>query len=155
MQQSSKPYRALLCLKNEQICKPIHQYLTQIKADKVVYAHNNRDASRRLSEDSYNFFIIGSEFPELGGIDFSRFIRLGDGEMAEAPIIMLMYEPDRKKVLAAIDAGINEIIVPPFSVAKIKDRIEHMNAHPRPFVRTDNYSGPARRGTDDLSYVSV
>lgn len=152
---TQRPYKALLCLKNEQICKPIHQFFTQEKAERVVYAHNNRDAIQRMSEYEFNFFIIGSEFPSLGGIDFSRFIRLGDGKMAEAPIMMFMQDPNQKKVLAAINAGINEIIVPPFTITTLNNRMKHIIKKPRPFVRTDSYSGPARSGTDDLNYLAA
>ena len=144
--------RVLLCFNNEQICKPIHQFFTQAKAERVVYAHNNGEASQKMNERPFNLFIIENDFPTLGGSEFSRFIRLGDGEMAEAPIIMFMYEPSRENVIAAINAGVNEIIGPPFTVSSLQKYIEHVMSNPRPFVRTEKYSGPARPGTDDLSY---
>ena len=144
----------LLCLTYEQVCKSLHQFFSQEKANRVVYAHDNGEATRKMTEQSFDLFVIDSDFPSFGGIELSQFIRLGDGNMAEAPIIMFMHEPSRTKVISAINAGINEIIVPPFSVTSLKRHLDHLSSNPRPFVRTNNYSGPVRVGTNDINYAS-
>ena len=101
-----------------------------------------------MNEQPFNLFIIDSDFPTLGGIVFSRFIRLCYGEVSEAPISMFMHEPSLDKVKAAINAGVNEIIAPPFTVSSLNKYIEHVFKNPRPFIRTDKYIGPARVGMD-------
>ena len=152
---SLEDYKVLLCFENEHICKPVKQFFNQRKAQQVTFAYNNCEAAAHMNKQQFNLFIIDCDFPTLGGTEFSRFIRLCDGEMSEAPIIMYMGEPSLEKVKIAINAGINEILGPPFTVSALKKYIEHVTRKPRPFIRTENYIGPARLGSDDLDYLSV
>lgn len=145
--------RVLLCFENEQMSKPVQQFFNQRKVERVTFAYNNGEAAAQMNKHQFNLFIIDCDFPTLSGTEFSRFIRLCDGEMSEAPIIMYMGEPNLKKVKAAIDAGVNEILGPPFTVSSLKKYIEHVARKPRPFIRTENYIGPARLGSDDLDYL--
>ena len=147
--------KVLICFENEHISKPVQQFFNQRKAEQVISAYNNGEAAAHVNKHRFNLFIIDCDFPTLGGTEFSRFIRLCDGEMSEAPIIMYMGEPNLKKVKAAIDAGVNEILGPPFTVSSLKKYIEHVARKPRPFIRTESYIGPARLGSDDLNHLSA
>lgn len=148
-------YRVLLCFENEQISKPVQQFFIQRKAQQVTFAYNNGEAVAHMNKHQFNLFVIDYDFPTLSGIEFSRFIRLCDGEVSEAPIIMYMGAPSLDKVKAAINAGINEILGPPFTVSALKKYIERVTLKPKPFIRTESYIGPARQGSEDLSYVSA
>lgn len=145
----------LLCFENKQISKPVKQFFNQQKVSQVTFAFNNGEAAAQINKHQFNLFIIDYDFPTLGGTEFSRFIRLCDGEMSEAPIIMYMGEPSLDKVKTAINAGINEILGPPFTVASLSKYIERVTQKPRPFIRTENYIGPARLGSNDLNHLSA
>lgn len=148
-------YSVLLCFENKQISKPVKQFFNQRKVKQVTFAYNNGEAAAQMNKQHFNLFIIDYDFPTLGGTEFSRFIRLCDGETSEAPIIMYMGEPSLDKVKTAINAGINEILGPPFTVSSLKKYIDRVTEKPRPFIRTEHYIGPARLGSDDLDYLSA
>lgn len=148
-------YSVLLCFENKQISKPVKQFFNQQKVQQVTFAFNNGEAAAHMNKHQFNLFIIDDDFPTLGGTEFSRFIRLCNGDMSEAPIIMYMGEPSLNKVKIAINAGINEILGPPFTVSSLKKYVERVTRKPRPFIRTEHYIGPARLGSDDLDYLSA
>lgn len=134
----------MLALKNEQAAASLKDILLRNQVG-VYAASNNRDAVEQMLSHAYNVIVIDEYFPDLGGIDFCRFLRLTNSIMAVAPIIFGLYEPDQKKVLAARDAGATKIAVMPFSGASLLKAIETAWADPRPIVQDTSYNGPDRR----------
>lgn len=61
------------------------------------------------------------------------------------PIIMMSGHVSVEDVLAARDAGINELLAKPLTAKALFQRIYQVIEHPRPFVMTDEYFGPDRR----------
>ncbi|MFC4348947.1 response regulator [Kordiimonas lipolytica] len=106
---------------------------------------NNRDAVEMMLDHSYNMLVIDEHFPDLGGIDFCRFLRLTNSPMAVAPVIFGIHEPNQKKVIAARDAGATKIAVMPFSGASLIKAMEDAANDPRPIIQDTSYNGPDRR----------
>lgn len=61
------------------------------------------------------------------------------------PIIMMMDTVDKKSVLEARDAGVNEILLRPVDAEEFCQRLISIIDHPRMFVTADTYKGPCRR----------
>lgn len=134
----------LLALKNTQAAESLKDILMRQQIS-VFAAANNRDAVEKMLDHSYNLIVIDEYFPDLGGIDFCRFLRLTNSPMAVAPIIFGLYEPDQKKVLQARDAGATKLVVMPFSAASLMKAIEAAAMDPRAIVQHTSYNGPDRR----------
>jgi two-component system chemotaxis response regulator CheY len=73
-----------------------------------------------------------------------------DSKNPYLPIIMMTGFADRPRVCEARDAGVTEMVVKPVTARSVIDRLTAVVFHPRPFVRTEDYFGPRRRGIDDL-----
>jgi len=58
---------------------------------------------------------------------------------------MVTGHTERHHIEAARDAGVNEILAKPITVAGLTQRIEEIVLRPRPFLRTASYIGPCRR----------
>jgi DNA-binding response OmpR family regulator len=58
---------------------------------------------------------------------------------------MLTGHSERKRVLAARDAGVTEFLAKPISANSLYHRIANVVANPRPFIKTETYFGPDRR----------
>jgi two-component system, chemotaxis family, chemotaxis protein CheY len=58
---------------------------------------------------------------------------------------MLTSHAEEPWVIEAKNAGIHEYLVKPATGGAILARLASVVNNPRPFVRTDNYFGPARR----------
>jgi two-component system chemotaxis response regulator CheY len=66
---------------------------------------------------------------------------------------MLTGHSEKKRVMAARDAGITEIMVKPISAKALYQRILNVVANPRAFIRTKSYFGPDRRRSVSSNYV--
>lgn len=134
----------LLALANEQAAASLKGILLRQQFG-VFAAQDNRDAVQQMQSSIYNVLVIDEKFPELGGLDFCRFIRLTATPMAVAPIVFGIHEPNQEKVIQARDAGATKIAVMPFSGATLLKAIEAAAADPRPIVQHTSYNGPDRR----------
>lgn len=61
------------------------------------------------------------------------------------PIILATATVTRERVRAALDAGVNEILVLPPSAKALETRLREIIERPRKFVRGEGYFGPDRR----------
>ncbi len=64
------------------------------------------------------------------------------------PIIMMTGFSQKKRVIRARDAGINEFLVKPFSAKTLYRKIENVIEQPREFIRSSDFFGPCRRRHD-------
>src|SRR6266436_2558126 len=98
--------------------------------------------------------IIDWAMPSFDGLEFARMIRQPDTNASPfTPIIMLTGHSERRRVMAARDAGVTEFMVKPISVGALHQRIFTIVAYPRRFIRTKTYFGPDRRRNSGQSYT--
>src|SRR4051812_33294990 len=92
--------------------------------------------------------------PIFDGLELAQMLRQpGATSNPFVPIIMLTGHSEKKRVMAARDAGITEFMVKPVSPKALYQRILTVIANPRPFIRTKTYFGPDRRRNTNSSYV--
>jgi DNA-binding response OmpR family regulator len=70
-------------------------------------------------------------------------------------IIMLTGHSEKKRVVAARDAGVTEFLAKPISAKALYQRIVNIVVNPRPFIKTRSYFGPDRRRNVNLNYAGV
>jgi two-component system, chemotaxis family, chemotaxis protein CheY len=104
--------------------------------------------------DAYMDVVITDYAMEpLDGLDFTRLIRTAkDSRHPETPVILMTGHADRETVIAARDAGANEILVKPVSAKSVIQRLIAVIDQPRAFVRAPKYSGPDRRRRADPAF---
>src|SRR5205814_7236960 len=84
--------------------------------------------------------------PIFDGLELTQMIRQpGANNNPYVPIIMLTGHSEKKRVIAARDAGVTEFLAKPISAKGLYQRILNVVANPRPFIRTRTYFGPDRR----------
>ena len=92
--------------------------------------------------------------PIFDGIELTQMIRQpGANANPFVPIIMLTGHSEKKRIVAARDAGVTEFLAKPLSARALYQRIVNVVANPRPFVRTKTYFGPDRRRNANASYT--
>jgi two-component system, chemotaxis family, chemotaxis protein CheY len=137
--------RALVALSNKQLAEYVWHFLKDNGAENVQIVHNSKDALSRLRDFEFTHFFVGHHLEECGGPDFARFVRMSDGAVGEAPIILIMSNPDREKVIDSRDSGVSEIMSIPFTGRQLEERLGHINTKPKEFIRTTSFIGPNRR----------
>jgi two-component system chemotaxis response regulator CheY len=92
--------------------------------------------------------------PIFDGLELTQMIRQpGANSNPYVPIIMLTGHSEKKRVIAARDAGVTEFLAKPISAKALYGRVLNVVANPRPFIRTKTYFGPDRRRNANPNYA--
>jgi two-component system, chemotaxis family, chemotaxis protein CheY len=93
-----------------------------------------------------DIIIVDLNMDPIDGLEFTKMMRTADDSPSPfVPIIMMTGHTERSKVVAARDAGINELVAKPISAKTLLERIVAVIDRPRAFVKAPLYTGPCRR----------
>ncbi|MBT3809321.1 MAG: response regulator [Rhodospirillaceae bacterium] len=82
----------------------------------------------------------------LNGLEFTRMLRDDPTHPAtRVPVLMITGHSEKQHVESARDAGVTEFLAKPVTVKGVGARLNSLLANPRPFVRTQTFTGPDRR----------
>jgi two-component system chemotaxis response regulator CheY len=143
--------RVLLVDDNPHMRAIVASILKGVGVCQVREAQDGADGLQALRSWPADLAIVDFQMQPLDGANFTRMVRGSpDSQNIYLPIIMMTGFADRSRVFEARDAGVTEMIAKPITARAILNRIEAVIMRPRPFVRTADYFGPARRGIDDV-----
>ena len=145
----------LIAMQNRQLGEFIRKVLRDGGAENIQRAIEVPHALKLMRSKNVNLFFVDYDFSEHGGPDFVKFIRLTDGDMSEAPVVMILPQPSKKTVMECRDAGVNEILALPVTGNLVESRLKHIYAQPKPFIRSASYIGPCRRREQMKAYHGV
>ena len=98
--------------------------LQRIGYSETVEAGDGQDALN-VFDGSIQFVITDWNMPNMSGIDFARALRARpDGKFV--PILMVTTRSMREDILAAVEAGVNNYILKPFTPPTLKEKIEQV-----------------------------
>ncbi len=137
--------QALVAHPNPQLAAYLRQYLREKGFGTTVVANHSTHAVKNLNRLKTRLVLVDYDLMEFGGADFVRFVRLCEAPLQEAAVCVTMAKPNRDKVMAARDAGANEIIALPLTHAALEKKVTNALENPAPFIRHPAYTGPCRR----------
>ena len=135
----------LLALSNSQAAEAFKPILRSNGVGRAVAVGSNIDALAILKEMNFNMLVVDDRFPDLGGYDFCRFIRLTNINVSVSPIILGIHGPDQQSVLRARDVGASKIVAMPLNGQSLIKAVSSTLAEMKPIVQTSAYNGPDRR----------
>lgn len=143
-------YEALIAHPNRQLTAFMRQFLRDKGFGSIIQATGSRDAVKRLKRNKTRLLIVDYDLPDFGGADFGgadfvKFVRICEGPLSEAAVCIVISKPNRQKVLAARDAGANEVFALPLTLNAAEQKITRALEDPAPFIRVPTYTGPCRR----------
>ncbi len=98
--------------------------LQRIGYTQTVEAGDGEEALCHFNS-SIQFVITDWNMPNMSGIDFARALRARpDGK--QVPILMVTTRSMREDILAAVEAGVNNYILKPFTPPTLKEKIEQV-----------------------------
>lgn len=97
--------------------------LEQIGIRKVTEAKNGNQALERMQAQKFDLVISDWNMDGMDGLDLLKVIR-ADPLQKKTPFIMATGEQSKEQVKQAIDAGVNNYVVKPYSAKVLKDKIE-------------------------------
>ena len=98
--------------------------LQRIGYSETVEAGDGQEALNAF-DASVQFVITDWNMPNMSGIDFARALRArADGK--HVPILMVTTRSMREDILAAVEAGVNNYILKPFTPPTLKEKIDQV-----------------------------
>ena len=126
----------LLALSNSQAAEAFKPILRSHGIGRAVAVDSNVDALTTLKELNFNMLVVDDRFPNLGGFDFCRFIRLTNVNVSVAPIILGIHGPDQQSVLNARDVGASKIVAMPLTAQTLIKAVSGALAEMKPIVQS-------------------
>jgi two-component system chemotaxis response regulator CheY len=96
--------------------------LQRIGYTDVVEAVDGRDALTYFDE-SISFIITDWNMPQMSGLDFARAVRANPVGQT-VPILMVTTRGAREDIVTAVEAGVNNYILKPFTPSVLKEKID-------------------------------
>lgn len=96
--------------------------LQRIGYTDVVEAEDGLEALERF-DGSIGFVITDWNMPRMTGIDFARTLR---SQKSAVPILMVTTRSVREDIVTAVEAGVNNYIVKPFTPQVLKEKIDQI-----------------------------
>ena len=96
--------------------------LQRIGFNETVEAADGVEALAKY-DDSISFVITDWNMPNMSGTEFTKALRLrADGK--DVPVLMVTARSVRDDILVAMEAGVNNYIVKPFTPQVLKEKID-------------------------------
>lgn len=100
--------------------------LQRIGYNDAVEANDGKDALDKF-DASIGFVITDWNMPNMSGIEFARAIR-ANPVGGTVPILMVTTRGAREDIVAAVEAGVNNYILKPFTPSVLKEKIDRLIA---------------------------
>jgi len=126
--------------------KVVRTLLMSIGVRAIYEAADGPSGLEHIRSMAPDVVILDWEMPGLDGAGFVRMVRSPDTfPFPDIPIIMLTGHGERRRVIEAVQIGVNEFLLKPVSSKALQDRLVSVLAKPRPLVKSGNYYGPTPR----------
>jgi len=96
--------------------------LARIGYKDVVQADNGKTGLEQLAAGGVDVIITDWNMPEMDGLEFVKRVRAS--EWNEIPILMVTTNAAKEDIVEALQAGVNNYVVKPFTPETLKDKIE-------------------------------
>jgi len=101
--------------------KIILRSLQSVGITDVVEAADGSEAVNLFAPDNFDMVLTDWNMPGKTGLEVVQDIRKQDTKI---PIIMVTTEAEKGRVLAAIQAGVSDYLVKPFTADTLKEKLE-------------------------------
>lgn len=101
----------------------IKNLLRQIGYASVEEAEDGSQAYSKLKGGGFGFVVSDWNMPNMDGLELLKRIR-SDEELKDLPVLMVTAEAEKEKVVTAIQAGVNNYVVKPFTGEVLKEKMD-------------------------------
>jgi two-component system chemotaxis response regulator CheY len=100
----------------------VKNIMKQLGFTNVEEAENGQDALDKLKADTFGFVISDWNMPVMTGIQLLRAIR-ADEKLKAIPVLMVTAEAQKENLIEAIQAGVSNYIVKPFTAEVLQEKM--------------------------------
>lgn len=100
----------------------VKNILKQLGFSNMDEAENGQEALQKLRADAFGFVVSDWNMPVMPGIEMLRAIR-ADEKLKHIPVLMVTAEAQKENLIEAIQAGVNNYVVKPFTAETMQEKI--------------------------------
>lgn len=97
--------------------------LKQLGFENIEEAEDGNDAFAKLQKGGYGFVVSDWNMPNLDGLGLLKKIR-ADATLKDLPVMLVTAEAEKDMVVEAIQAGVNNYVVKPFTAEIFKSKMD-------------------------------
>jgi len=101
----------------------VKNLLKQLGYENIEEAEDGAQAYSKLKNGGFGFVVSDWNMPNVDGLELLKKVR-SDPEIKDLPILMVTAEAEKEKVITAIQAGVNNYIVKPFTGEVLKEKMD-------------------------------
>ncbi len=97
--------------------------LRQIGFTNISEADDGKDALNMLKKKKFDLILCDWNMPEMPGIELLKRVRADDG-LKDIAFVMVTAEAKKENILAAVQEGVSNYVVKPFTAETISEKLE-------------------------------
>jgi len=97
--------------------------LKQIGFSNIIEADDGTTAMEELKKTAVDLIISDWNMPKMTGLDLLKNVRGTDG-LKDVPFLMVTAEAQKQNVIDAVQAGVTNYVVKPFTAEAISEKLE-------------------------------
>ena len=97
--------------------------MKQLGFENIEEAEDGTQGFSKLQGGGFGFVVSDWNMPNMDGLETLKKIRAHDG-LKELPVLMVTAEAEKEKVVEAIQSGVNNYIVKPFTAEILKEKMD-------------------------------
>ncbi len=108
----------------------VKNVLKQIGFSDMVEAENGQDALNKLKAADAGIGLVVSDWnmPVMQGIELLRAVR-ADSDLKHLPFLMVTAEAQKENIIEAVQAGVSNYVVKPFTAEALQEKLEKIFAN--------------------------
>jgi two-component system chemotaxis response regulator CheY len=115
--------------------RTIADIMRSLGFSKLAYAEDGLMAWEKLNREDFGLVLLDWSMPRMSGIELLKKIRKSEEKFADIPVLMITAEADQAHVVEAIQSGVTNYIVKPFTPATLDKKLREILAKGvRPFT---------------------
>jgi len=106
----------------------VKNVLRQIGFSDIIEAENGQDALTKLKAGGFGLVVSDWNMPVMQGIELLRAVR-ADAELKALPFLMVTAEAQKENLIEAVQAGVSNYVVKPFTAEVLQGKLEKIFAN--------------------------
>ena len=96
--------------------------LRALGAEEIHFASNGAEALQLASRQRIDMVLSDWNMPVMDGLGLLRALK-ADGKLAHIPLLLVTAEVERERVREAIESGVSDLLVKPYTARRMEDKI--------------------------------